>query len=167
MPWILTNTIVAVLAFILAIGSLCWQILTYFRTHHERIKGKLCTTAIPISPGSNIPALQLDLCNDGHIPVYIKSVALTWGDEDLKLGHTLTSLEFKQDPPQNKPLQPGDGTRYVLACTLQDFLSKASQQPADNVWVSVKSQKKEVLRIKGNDLKPYLHVLTASFNHSP
>ena len=54
------------------------------------------------------------------------------------------------------PLEPGDGRKYVLPAILPQMLSKADDQPKDKLWVSVKSQKKEVLRLQGDGLKAYL-----------
>lgn len=164
MLWNIITTVIAAAGFILACISLGWQILTYYKTHQERIRGNLAITAVPISQGKNVPALQLDVWNNGQIPVYIKSVALTWGDEGPKLGNTLFAFEFKEYPPKKGPLQPGDGMKYVLPCLNQNLLSKASAQPAGKVWVSVKSQKKEVLRLQGDDLKIYLLKIVECFD---
>jgi len=160
MNWTLINTIVAILALFLACLSLAWQIWTYYKTRDERIRGHLSITVVQIYHGKNAPALQLDLWNDGQIPVYIKSVALTWVDEEPKLGNVSTALEFEEYPAKKPPLQPGDGTKYVLACVIPNMLSKPSEQPADKVWVSVRSQKKVVLEVRGDDLKAYLSEIT-------
>lgn len=146
----------AVLGFILAFISLVWQILTHRKTHEEQIKGKLSITVITIRPGENVPALHLEICNDGSIPVYIKSVGLCWGNEGNKIGDTIFELLFKGWPPIKGSIQPGDGRNYMLPAIAPQLLSKANDQPEDKVWVSIKSQKKEVLRLQGDDLKAYL-----------
>ena len=150
------TTIIATLGFILACISLGWQILSYHKTHAERIKGKLSITVITIRHGENVPALQLEIYNDGSVSVYIKSVGLNWGDEGGKIGDTSFELLFKAWPPIKGPIEPGDGRNYVLPAILPQMLSKANEQSKDKVWVSIKSQKKEVLRLQGDDLKAYL-----------
>jgi hypothetical protein len=156
MFWNIITTVVATLGFILACISLGWQVWTYHRSHKEDIRGTLSIGGKVLEPGNIVIGLFLDIWNNGKVPVYIKSVALTWGDEGPKIGNTLFAFEFKEYPPQKGPLQPGDGMKYVLPCLNQNLLSKASEQPAGKVWVSVKSQTKEVLRLQGDDLKVYL-----------
>ena len=153
MNWTIITSVIAI---ILASISLGWQIWTHHKTHTERIKGKLSITVITLRPGENSPALQLEICNDGHIPVYIKSVGLNWGDEGGKVGDTSFELLFKAWPPIKGPIQPGDGRNYVLPAIIPQMLSKANDQPKEKVWVSITSQKKEVLRLQGDDLKAYL-----------
>ena len=156
MIWMIITTIIATLGFILASISLGWQISTYHKTHEERIKGKLSITIITIRPSENVPVLHLEIWNDGHIPVYIKSVTLNWGDEEPKLGNVLHSLSFQGYPPLQGPLQPGDGKSYILPPIAATPFDVVSKQPVDRVWISIRSQKKEVLRLHGDDLKAYL-----------
>jgi len=148
--------LVAILGFILACISLLWHVWTYHVSHKEKLGGKLSITAVPISSRKNVPALQLDIWNDGYIPVYIKSVGLTWGDEGPQLGNVLNALEFKEYPPKKGPLKPGDGTKYVLPAIIPEMLAKANELPKNKLWVSVKSQKEELLRFQDNNLKVYL-----------
>jgi len=156
MIWTIINSVIAILALTLASISLIWQIWTYRKTHSEQIRGKLSITVIPIKLGQNVPSLQLEIYNDGHVPVYIKSVTLNWGDEEPKLGNALHSLSFQGYPPLQGPLQPGDGKSYILPPIAATPFAVVSKQPVDRVWISIRSQKKEVLRLHGDDLKAYL-----------
>ena len=153
------TTIIAVLAFLLSCMSLGWQIWTYQTTHQEQIKGKLSISAVTLRPGVNVPALSLEIWNDGCVPVYIKSIGLNWGEEGHKIGNAITELLFKASHPIKGPLKPGEGRTYVLPAMIPNMFSKAKEQPIDKVWVSIKSQKKEVLRIHGDNLKSYLSMM--------
>ncbi len=163
---IIITTIIAVTGLIIAGISLLWQIWTYCKKHEERVKGSLSITVVQIEPRENVTALQLEIYNDGQVPVYIKSVALTWGDEGPELGNTTFALNFKEYPPKRSPLQPGEGTKYVLPSIFPQMLSKASNQPKDKVRVSVTSERKEVLKLQGDDLKAYLAKLSEGTNNT-
>jgi hypothetical protein len=144
-----------------------WQIWTYRKTHKEQIKGRLSITAVPIEPGKNVPALQLEIWNDGHIPVYIKSVALIWGNEGPDLGSAVYAVLFKEYPPKNDPLQPGDGANFVLPVMIphiSQLISDANKQPENKVWISVQSPRGEPLRIAGKEVK---HLLSSIVNEPP
>jgi hypothetical protein len=149
----------ALLALPLAAISFAWQVLTHHHKHKEIIKAKLSITIVPVEHGKNLPALNLEVSNHGQVSVYIKSVALSWGDEDSTLGDVLHQLRFQGYPPVKGPLHPGDGKNYVLPAIIPQMLSKANNQPQDKVWISIKSQKTEVLRLHGNHLKGCLDMI--------
>ena len=163
---IIITAIIAVTGLIIACISLFWQIWTYCKTHEERVKGILSITFVQIKPRENVPALQLEIYNDGQVPVYIKSVALTWGDKGPEFGNVISEFKFKEYPPKRPPLQPGEGTKYVLPSIIPKMLSKVSDQPKDKVWVSVKSEREEVLKLQGDDLKEYLAKLSEITNNT-
>jgi len=152
----MVTTIIAVAGFILALTSLLWQIYTYHATHKENIRGKLSLNAVPGKSGKVAVLLWLRLWNNGNVPVYIKSAALCWGDEGPKLGNTVSSLLFHQTGPKKNPLEPGDGISYYLHPGSKPLLSVAAKMGLDKLWVSVESQRGEVLRLEGDDLKEYL-----------
>ena len=162
---IVLTTIIAVTGLTIASISLFWQIWTYCKTHEELVKGSLSITVVPRVPRENVLALQVEIYNDGQVPVYIKSVALTWGDEGPELGNATSELMFIEHPPKRYPLQPGEGSKYVLPSMFPQILSKASKHPKDKVWVSVKSEKKEILKLQGDDLKKYLDKLLENINN--
>ncbi len=154
--------IITILGFLLACISLGWQFWTFHKTHSERIKGTLYITTVPISSGKNVPALKLEIWNDGTVPVYVRSVSLCWGDEGYNLGDTVTELLFQSRFTVSDPLQPGNGRTYILPAIAPQMFSKANEQPKEKVWVSVRSHKKEVLRIKDENLKAYLDEIVKS-----
>jgi len=150
------TTIVAILGFLLGMASLLWHIYTYRVTHKEDIKGELSLNAVPTESGKGVVLLWLRLWNNGSVAVYLKSVMLCWGDEGSKLGNVVSSLLFTQTGPKKNPLKPGDGTSYVLTPAPKPLLSAVAKLPEGKIWVSVKSQRGEVLRLQGEDLKEYL-----------
>ena len=136
--------------------SFAWHVLTHHGKLKEKIKAKLSITVVPVEHGKNLPALNLEVWNDGQVPVYIKSVALNWGDEEPKLGDVLHAFSFQGYPPLKGPLQPGDGKNYILPAVIPTLFSTANNQPEDKVWISIKSPKQEVLRLHGENLKACL-----------
>jgi len=157
--------LVAVLGFILACISLTWQIWTYFHSRKEDIRATLSIGGRSLQPGTSLFGLFLDIWNNGNAPVYVKSVALAWGDEGRQIGKQTTELIFHPYPVKKEPLQPGEGTSYVLPAPPPNLLRNATRETEDTVWVSVKSAKGEVLRLKGHAVFPLLAELAKASAH--
>lgn len=117
-----------VLGFFLACASLVWQVWAYYRSHKEDIKGELRGTSVPIGGGKTVSAITLQLHNDGRVPVYIKSVAMSWNIRNKQGNDATCRLPFKEHPLAKCPLKPGDGTQYVLAATIPQLLTEANDQ---------------------------------------
>jgi hypothetical protein len=147
-------TIIAAASFILACISLGWQIYTSFQSKKPKIKGVLSFGA---SIEHQYPFIQLDLHNSGQVPVFIKEVALCWGNrKSKKAGDTITSYYFQSNWDKNRPLEPGQGCEFFLERTIPHLFDKFAEQPEDKIWVSVKSPKGELLHIAGRDVLPHI-----------
>jgi hypothetical protein len=152
-PNVITATIAA-LGLILACISLGWQIWTHRRSHKEDIRGRLTISRKSLGPGVNAIGLVLDIWNNGQVPVFIKSVALTW---KVDKPEATMQLIFQLCSSQKGPLQPGEERSFILPAS--PLLRAPSNQPEDKLWVSVKSPKGEVLRLEGDVVRPLLVAL--------
>ena len=152
-----------VAGFFMATMSLGWQIVAYWYNRKEFICGEISCGGRCIGPACTpIHGVFLELYNNGNVPVYIESVSLTWGDEKAK-----TELHFQPLNQYDAPLKQGDARRcYVLR---DDFpmLTEACKQPENKIWISVKSAKGEVLRIKGDKVLCLIKDSNASDKKTP
>jgi len=146
----------ALFGFPLAVISFVWLVWTHYRSHKENVRGTLSIGGKVLGPGLTVFGLFLDIWNNGEVPVYIKSVALAWKGQDSQGHDTTTQLMFKPCPEKRGPLQPGEGRSFILPDSPPHFLEAPSKQPEDNLWVSVQSPKGEVLRLKGDEVRPLL-----------
>jgi hypothetical protein len=151
------SQILGVFGFFLGCTSLGWQIWTYFRGRKEDIQGELTAGVKCLSPDKIVAGLFLEIYNNGSIPVYIETVSLVWGNEILRKSGSRIELHFQPLENYEGPLKQGDGRRcYALQ---RDFLlmnKDACSQPQEKIWISVKSAKGEVLRIKGDKVLCFL-----------
>jgi hypothetical protein len=148
-----------VFGFILAVISLLWQIWAYCLSRKENIRGRLSVggRVLDLKSDFTVFGLFFDVWNHGSIPVYIKSVGLGWGEESAGIGASATELLFYSYPKNDNFLKPGESRLFVLPISKENSLIKeAAKQPEDKIWVSVKSAKGEVLRIKGRQVIPLL-----------
>ncbi|MHB0946775.1 MAG: hypothetical protein ACYC3B_06360 [Sedimentisphaerales bacterium] len=138
-------------------ASLIWQFWTYFDRRKEKIKSELSMGATLLD-GRKACGLFLRLINFGEVPIYLHEVSLIYGEKKIKkIEHQNTALHFVPHPMTKEPLQPGDNRTYILDKNgFGNMFDKASQLPSKKIWISVKSGKGEILRIKGDIIKSYL-----------
>jgi hypothetical protein len=123
------------------------------------MRGKLTAggRVLDLKSGASVFGFFLEIWNNGSAPVYIKSVGLKWGEEGSKIGATIKELVFFAQPRNDNPLQPGEPRLFVLPFSKETPLFKEIvKQTEDKIWLSVKSAKGEVLRIKGDKILPLL-----------
>lgn len=150
----LVGLVLALVGVVVAVFSLGWQIYTYFQSKKPKIKGRL-------SFGRSIERkhsfIKLNLHNSGQVPVYIKEVALCWGDRKIKkVGNSIASYPFQSTWDKNRSLEPGQGCEFFLECIEPHWFDEPAAQPEDKIWVSVKSPKGELLHIAGRDVLPHI-----------
>jgi hypothetical protein len=125
----------------------------------EDVRGNLSvgSRVLDLKSGDKVSGLFLNIWNNGSTSVYIKSVALSWGEESSRIGASITELLFHAYPKNNNPLQPSEPRLFILPISKEEPLfEEAAKQTEDKIWVGVKSSKGEVLRIKGDQVLPLL-----------
>lgn len=146
-----------VLGFLIASGSLSWQIWTYRDARRERIGARLSWGAT-----SEFPQISMfvDIWNAGRVPVFVTAVQLAWRDE----ADRIVKVPFHAQPPVKGALQVGQGHRFYLTPILAPLLVKAAAQPPAKIWVSVTAPRGEILRITGSEVLPCLRQLAPGSN---
>jgi len=141
--------------FILALISLFWQIWKYRDEHIEKVSGK-----ISFKSDGKGRWVALKIVNCGRVPVYLEKVQLCWGNPSAKVGSSHVSVLFELQGPQHEPLAPGAGAMYGLDA-MNPVLQPALILPENNVWVSVWTPRREIMRLEGNKVLPGLRLACA------
>jgi hypothetical protein len=157
--------IAGVLGFFTGCSSLVWQFWTYHDSRKEKIKGELSIGSKllkPFNANITVHGLFLNISNHGNTSVYIQNVSLMWGEKKLKkIDSQTTALNFITYPETKEPLKPGEKREYILNYQkgFEHIFREASKQPVEKIWISIKSGKGEILRLKGDKVKYLIETL--------
>jgi hypothetical protein len=144
--------LIGVLGFFLACASLAWHVWTHRQAHRERVVAELSVADTTEFPAG---ALLVRVTNSGGVPLYLKEVTLAWG----KAGDKVLELDLEPHPKSEGPLQVGQDRRFVLLASPTGPLAMAARQPEERLWISIKSARGEVQRVKGSQVHPHLAIL--------
>jgi hypothetical protein len=146
--------ILGALASLAAILLLAWRVWAHYDARRQRVKAEL---SIRIGFGAPAPSLCVWVTNTGRLPVYVCEVTLAWGRDTGRIGDEVTALDLQPQPAAKGPIQVGDGRLFLLPWVLpKPLLEQAAKEHPRRVWLSIKSPKGEMLRLKGKKVQPYL-----------
>lgn len=146
----------------LAVISLVLHRRRRLEESRPRLSARLSWTAAKDSPNG---AIRLDLWNAGRSPVCLKKIQLMWGRENKETRETVSKLGFMPyDPVSAAPLATSsedplcecEGRTFMLPPLPPSIMRQALSQPEDRVWVAVESDTGELLRLKADQVLPFL-----------
>ena len=148
------------MSWIIEVLSRIWQAWTDNRSKKPRISAKASFDMGTFGP---TPTLVIDVWNSGSVPVYITQVQLCYqkgGKRPLEVGREESSLILQPVTANpNEPLQPGNGTQYVLPSEAQYPLKLWLEGPEEDVFLTITSPVGELLCLPGSQVQPILRVI--------
>lgn len=141
--------VLGVVGFVLSLANLAWTVWAWWVQHRVKLHHKV---GIHLDPQGGV-RLVAKLVNDGHSPLFIDRVVLESARPIEGPGGPHPQLILDPDPVppggRETPIEPGDYRDYVLVrdrrlSALGDIRNSHQYQ----YWISVRTPKREVLKIR-------------------
>jgi len=158
--------VLGVLGFLIACGSLGWQIWAYFDAKKPKVGAAPsfweCT-------GRRYGTISVDVWNSGRVPVYVEEVAVGSKREgSARSGGALDDYEVERrlclesDRPPEEPLNPGQPRTYSLPDDVAESCRTLLDFSRQGVYLSINAPGKRLLLLPGSQIGPILDDIVRS-----
>ena len=149
--------VIAVLAFLLAVVSLGWQVWSYRADRRERLDASASFVG---EVGRRFHTIRVTVSNVGRIPVYLEDIAIAYdldepplstegGKQVQELGGSISL--FSDDDFVN-PLAAGDARTFALPDSAAPVCASLDKLAPDNICVRVQTRRGTVYHIPGREV---------------
>jgi hypothetical protein len=150
--------------------ALAWNVWKHYADRGDRIREKALARSeqvnsvdlIVVARPSRPSGAELRVVNDGEREVYLESVHLCYGEENLVRpvlhGDTFVfgkyaGIPFRSDVPKTEPLKPRQTRDYRIELNDQQVAAILDNLEKKRTWISARSTTREVLHLKHDEIE--------------